>query len=184
MLKVLLVLLAMAASASMETRLGEQGGEARSPDGQWVIRAVPLSDGGDPPRLQAVLSGPGVQARPLMRYQRLADVVWQDGKVVLIERTVSFARVRAFALAPDDGPADSLQLDIVRGMARRMPRIGQVQDRQYRLGTFDSGLCIAVEESGPSPGRGLSQLITRRGAFRLDLTALRAQPVNICPPLR
>jgi hypothetical protein len=174
-----LLLLAAASAALSGSWLPAEGGEVRSPDARFRIIATPVA-GSDPPAATASLTGADGASRPLMRFQRGAEVVWLADKVLLLERAISFSQLRAFPLQDGPVPADRLQSDILRGMAHRMPRLGQVQDRQYHLGEVAGAFCVSVEESGQSPGRGPSRLITRRGAFRLDLHAMHALPVNGC----
>ncbi|MEP9357254.1 hypothetical protein [Sphingomonas sp. KR3-1] len=161
---------------------GFRGGHVRSPDGRWTVSAV-AADPDRTMRTTAWLQGPGVQHRPLTRFERYLDVRWlrDIGKVMLVERTTHFARIALRTLGPrETGPRDRVQADIEQGLAG-LSRLGTIENRRIAFGTLGRDTCVLAEESGLPPGRAEGSFIARRAAFRLDLAAGRAIRIRACP---
>ena len=164
---------------------GFQGGRVRSPDRHWTISAA-AADPDKTMRTTAWLQAPGVRRRPLIRFERYLQVEWlrDSGKVMLIERTIHFARIGIRTPGPrETGPRDRLQADIERDMAG-LGGLATVSNRFIILGKLGTAICALVEESGLPPGRTEGSFIARRAAFRLDFTTGRAVRVRACPGAR
>jgi hypothetical protein len=127
-----------------------------------------------------------VRDRELMRFARAIDVVWPatSGKVLLVQRTTRFAEIYAFTLGPAEVGIDRIQSDLDRGMARRSPRLGSIEDRRMAFGKIDADSCVLIEESGLPPEQRDGSRVARRGAFRLDMIELRAAAIDDCPGAR
>lgn len=173
--------LTLAAIPSADGISAFAGGRANSPDGKWAVW-VAEGDAEDRTAI-ARLRGPGVRDRGLMQFERSVDVIWPAGtaKVMLVERTIHFASIHVFALAPREiGARDRIQSDVERMMAW-WGRLGTVTNRLIALGRLNVANCVLVVESGLPPGLSEGSFVTRRGAFRLDFHSGRAMPIRYCP---
>jgi hypothetical protein len=158
------------------------GGRVKSPDGQWAVWAAAAdADLGDP--AVARLDGPGVRERALMSFERRVEVVWPRaaGRVVLVQRTIHRDSLHVFSLGASETGEDRVQRDIERGLAMRVPKLGEVINRRTAFGQARGGDCVLVEESGLPPGRSEGSLVVRRAAFQLDLRGKRAVAIRSCP---
>ena len=165
---------------------GFQGGRVRSPDGRWARSARAADPDGEGMQTTAWLRGPGIRRRPLMRFERYLDIRWRPdiGKVVLVERTIHFARIAVRTLGPREvGPRDRIQADIEHGLAG-LGRIGTIENRLIQFGKLGAATCVLAEESGLPPGRKEGSFLSRRAAFRLDFATGRAVRVDACPGAR
>lgn len=181
----LAILLATAGAEPLSATILSQwgGGEARSPGGDWVVASKALDPDSDI-LAEAILSGPHVRRRSLMRFERSVEVRWDvpKSKVLLIERTIHVARIAVFNLGARqiDDPA-VVQRTIVRQMAQLKPRLGTLENRRIIFGSTNGTACITVEEDGLPPGQSEGSYIGRRAAFRLDLTRNDAVRIRYCP---
>jgi hypothetical protein len=183
----LLLALALAAVPASDGISAFAGGRQKSPDGKWAVWAAPADPDSERAAAVARLNGPGVRDRELLRFGRQIDVVWPQedpGVVLVVQRTTRFAAVYAFTLGPTEAKEDRIQSDLDRGLARRTPRLGSIENRRIAFGWLGVATCMLVEESGLPPEREAGSPVARRGAFRLDLQARRALPVADCPGAR
>jgi hypothetical protein len=182
----LLLALAIAMVPASDGISAFAGGRVTSPDGKWAVWAAPADADTEREAAVARLNGPGVRDRELMRFARAIDVVWPatSGKVLLVQRTTRFAEIYAFTLGPAEVGIDRIQSDLDRGMARRSPRLGSIEDRRMAFGKIDADSCVLVEESGLPPGQRDGSRVARRGAFRLDMIERRATAIDDCPGAR
>lgn len=182
----LLLALAIALAPASDGISAFAGGRVTSPDGKWAVWAMAADPDMEREAAVARLDGPGVRNRELMRFARHIDVLWPQraGQVLLVQRTAHFSAVYAFTLGASELSTDRLQSDIDRGMARGLPRLESIENRMIGFGRHGAETCVLVEESGFPPGRREGSFLARRGAFRLDLAARRAEPIADCPGAR
>jgi hypothetical protein len=177
----LVLALALAATPAADGISAYEGGHVRSPDGRWTVSAAAVDPNGPPERALARLDGPGVRGRRLLAFDRQVDVIWPGGdRVLLVQRTLHFASIHAFTLAPGERGVDRIQADIGRAMARNPVRLRTVENRLVAFGRE----CVLVEESGLPRSRREGGFVARRASFRLDLAKRRALPIADCPGAR
>lgn len=182
----LLLALALVAAPASDGISAFAGGRVKSPDGKWTVWAAAIDTDAESQPAIARLNGPGVRNRELMRFARGIDVVWpqEPGTVLLVQRTTHFASIYAFTLGPVEAGGDRIQSDLDRSLAKRLPRLGSIENRRIAFGRLGEATCVLVEESGLPPGSATGNLIARRGAFRIDIGERRAVPAPDCPGAR
>lgn len=182
----LLLALALAAAPASDAITAFAGGRVKSPDGKWTVWAAAIDTDAESQPGIARLNGPGVRNRELMRFARGIDVVWpqESGSVLLVQRTTHFASIYAFTLGPVEAGGDRIQSDLDRGLARRSPRLGSIENRSIAFGRLGEATCVLVTESGLPPGATTGSPIARHGAFRIDIGDRRAIPIETCPGAR
>ncbi|MBO9712889.1 hypothetical protein [Sphingomonas sp.] len=184
MMKLMAALVLVLAVPAADHIDGVQGGQVRSPDRAWTISAPAIDAGDAAVSTVAWLRGPGVPQRRLMRFERAIDVIWTRGapKVLLVERTTHFSRIRAFTLGPRErGAEERVEEDIEAALRGQAPRLGTIENRRMAFGSLGVVPCVLVEESGLPPGREAGSFVSRAHAFRIELRQGRAVPIPECP---